>query len=195
MDGPKPRTPAVPPVGNVAPGGRGIAISARSIAIVGLLLATFAFFGLRAALDREAPTVEELAAAFTPLVTFEYEAPPPEALQVFETGLANEPEVAHFDARLVSAQGQPVATVLILAVDPDALTEPFRNEYEADFEKDTQAPTQDLEIGDSVGHLASTDELGTVIFFFDDNGFVFHVLGPDSRTVEAIARVLEVGNS
>jgi hypothetical protein len=160
-----------------------------------LVLATFAFFGVRAALEREAPSVAELATAFTPLVTFQYEPPPAEAMQVFRAGLAEESEVAHFDARLVTAGGQPLATVLILAVDPDALTEPFKDDYVADFEADTQTVAEDLEIGDTVGQLASTAELGAVIFFFDDDGFVFHVLGPDVRDVEGIARALEVGNS
>lgn len=197
MEGSEDKTPAVPPVGNVAPAGRGrtLAIPARSLALVALVVATFAFFGVRAALDRAAPTVEELAAVFTPLVTLEYGEPPPESMQVFRAGLAEQPEVAHFDARVVTEEGQAVATVLVLAVDPDSLTEAFKDEYVTEFETDTQAATEDLEVGDTIGYLAATEELGTVILFFDDDGFVFHVFGPDPRTVETIARTLEIGNS
>jgi hypothetical protein len=187
--------PAVDPVADVPPQRRPwFALSAPSVALVALVLVTLGFFGVRAALDEDAPSPDELAAAFTPLASFSYEELPSEAMQPLRAEFAKQPEVAHFDARQISKAGQPIAVVFGLALDPDDLTEDFKDDYVTGFERSSQAPVEDLQIAETVGHIAST-ELGTVIFFFDDDGFAFNVVGPDPRDVESLARALALANS
>ena len=198
MDSPQGQTsaPAVPPVGNVSPPERGRSmVSARSVGIVALVLAIFAFFGVRAAVDREPPTAEELASAFT-LPGYGFGELPPESMEPLRTAFAtqNESVVSSFEARQVTRQGTPAAVVFILSVDPDKLTEEFKDDYVSDFQRTSQAIVEDVDIADTGGYIAAAP-LGTVVFFFDDDGFVFNIVGPDRPTIEEIARALEIGNS
>lgn len=197
-----PLTPTVPPVGNVAPAGRGPRVGIpSSVAIVfGLIAAVIAFFVVQELLDQDrvAPTAAEVAAAFVPIAGYEYLEMPEEAMEPLRQAFAAEPvaddTIEHFDARQLTQAGQPSAVVFILAVDPDAMEGDFEDDYINGFTTTSQASVEDLELGDTIGHIAETP-MGTIAFFFDPKGYVFNVVGRDPASVTAVTRALEAGNS
>jgi len=195
-------TPAVPPVGNVAPAGRGrtIGIGSPVAIVVGLIAAVGAFFLVQNLLDedRVAPTAEEVAMAFIPVAGYEYLDMPAEAMEPLREAFAAEPianeTIEHFDARQLTQGGAPSAVVFILSVDPDSMAGDFEEAYIAGFNESAGATVQDLDLGDATGHIATTP-MGTVAFFFDTDGYAFNVVGRDAGSVTEIARALEQGNS
>jgi hypothetical protein len=175
-----------------------MAVSAPLAIFVGLVAAIAAFFGVRMLLDKDPPTPEEVTASFVPLAGYEYVVMPAEQMQplrdAFATQNIGETGIAHFDVRQVTQGTTPAAVVFVLAVDPDDMDGTATDEYVNGFTATTQATVEDLQIGDTAGYLATTP-LGTVAFFFDDEGLIFNVVGQNPQTVETIARALEVGNS
>ncbi len=175
-----------------------MSVSAPLAIFVGLVAAVGAFFGVRMLLDKEAPTAEEVTASFVPLTGFQYVEMPPEQMQplrdAFATQNIGDTGIAHFDVRQVTQGNTPTAVVFVLSVDPDDMDGTATDEYITGFTATTQATVQELQIGDTAGYLATTP-LGTVAFFFDDEGLIFNVVGQNPQTVETIARALEVGNS
>ena len=192
-----PIVPSVPPVGNVAPAGRGptIGIPSPVVIVVGIIAAVGAFFGVRYLLDadREAPTAEQVAAAFVPIEGYEYLDMPAEAMEPLREAFAAEPiaeeTIEHFDARQLTQAGAPSAVVFILSVDPDAIEGDFEDAYIDGFTATSQASVQELELGDTTGYIAETP-LGTIAFFFDSDGYVFNVVGRDTASVTTIVRGL-----
>ena len=198
----RPITPSVPPVGNVAPAGRGprVGIPSPVAIVVGLIAAVIAFFVVQELLDpdRVAPTAAEVAAAFVPIAGYEYIDMPDEAMDPLRQAFAAEPvadeAIEHFDARQLTQAGQPLAVVFILAVDPDSMSGDFEDNYINGFTTTSQASVDDLELGDTIGHIAETP-MGTIAFFFDPEGYVFNVVGRDPISVTSVTRALEAGNS
>lgn len=197
-----PLAPTVPPVGNVAPAGRGRTIGVPSpvVIVLGLIAAVGAFFLVQNLLDedRVAPTPAEVQAAFVPVAGYEYLEMPAEAMEPLREAFAAEPiaeeTIEHFDARQLTQGGAPSAVVFILSVDPDAMAGEFEEGYINGFTASAEATVQDLDLGDTTGHIATTP-MGTVAFFFDDDGYAFNVVGRDAVSVTEIARTLEEGNS
>ena len=197
---PIPPVPAVPPVGNVAPAGRGrtLGIPSPVVIIVGITAAVAAFFGVRYLLDedREAPTPEQVAAAFVPVEGYEYVAMPADAMEPLREAFADQPiaeeNIEHFDARQLTQAGRPSAVVFILAVDPDSIEGNFEDAYINGFTTTSQVTVQEMELGDTTGYVAETP-LGTIAFFFDSDGYVFNVVGRDMSSVQTIARALHTG--
>ena len=198
----RPITPTVPPVGNVAPAGRGprIGIPSPVAIVVGLIAAVIAFFVVQELLDQDrvAPTAAEVAAAFVPVAGYEYLEMPAEAMEPLRQAFAAEPvaddTIEHFDARQLTQAGRPSAVVFILAVDPDSMSGDFEDNYITGFTTTSQASVENLELGDTIGHIAQTP-MGTIAFFFDPEGYVFNVVGRDPASVTSVTRALEVGNS
>lgn len=168
------------------------------VILVGLVSAAAAFFGVRMLLDKDPPTAEEVSASFVALPGFQYVEMPAEQMQplrdAFATQNIGDTGIVHFDARQVTQESRPAAVVFVLSVDPDDIDGTATDEYVNGFVATTQATVQDLQIGDTPGHLATTP-LGTVAFFFDDDGLIFNVVGQDPQSVETIASALESGNS
>lgn len=167
------------------------------VVALGVLAAVGAYFAVTKATDKPAPTPEQVSAAFVPLEGFEYSEMPTESLEPLRQAFASQgagEAVAHFDARQVSSGGSPQAVVFILSVDPDEMKGSFEESYVKGFTATSQASVEDLDIGDTSGHIAETP-LGTIAFFFDADGFAFNIVGRDTATVESIARALEEGNS
>lgn len=195
-----PAVPAVPPVGNVAPAGRGrtIGIPSPVLIVVGIVAAVAAFFGVRQLLDsdREAPTPEQVAAAFVPVEGYEYVEMPADAMEPLREAFADQPiadeTIEHFDARQMTQAGTPSAVVFILSVDPDSIEGDFEDAYIDGFTATSQATVQEMELGDTTGYVAETP-LGTIAFFFDSDGYVFNVVGRDMSSVTMIARSLHTG--
>jgi hypothetical protein len=168
------------------------------VILLALIAAVGAYLAVTKVLDKPAPTEAEVAAAFVPLTGFEYVAMPPETLAPLEAAFAQQTDdtnmVAHFDARQVSENGAPIAVVFILSVDPDAMEGDFQDQYVTGFTATSQATVEDIDIGDTAGHIAETP-MGTVAFFFDVDGLAINVVGRDAPTVQQIAGALEAGNS
>ena len=189
-------TPAAPPASQpVAP--KGLSIGTPVIVLLAVVAAVGAYFAVTRVMDRPAPTAAEVDAAFVSVPGFTYSELPAATMGGLESAFTSQagPEaVAHFEARQLSAQSGPAAVVFILALDPDEMQGDFKAEYVAGFSATSQATVQDLQIGSTTGHIASTP-LGTVAFFFDEDGFAFNIVGRDVPTVESIARTLQAGNS
>lgn len=189
-------TPAAPPASQpVAP--KGLSIGTPVIVLLAVVAAVGAYFAVTRVMDRPAPTAAEVDAAFVSVPGFTYSELPAATMGGLESAFTSQagPEaVAHFEARQLSAQSGPAAVVFILALDPDEMQGDFKSEYVAGFSATSQATVQDLQIGSTTGHIASTP-LGTVAFFFDEDGFAFNIVGRDVPTVESIARTLQAGNS
>lgn len=198
----RPITPTVPPVGNVAPAGRGprVGIPSPVAIVVGLIAAVIAFFVVQELLDQDrvAPTAAEVAAAFVPITGYEYIEMPEEAMDPLRQAFAAEPvaddTIEHFDARQLTQAGRPSAVVFILAVDPDSMSGDFEDNYINGFTTTSQASVDDLELGDTIGRIAQTP-MGTIAFFFDPEGYVFNVVGRDPASVTSVTRALEAGTS
>lgn len=195
-----PVAPAVPPVGNVAPAGRGRTIGVPSpvVIVIAIIAAVAAFFGVKELLDeaREAPTPEQVAAAFIPIEGYEYVNMPTDAMEPLRQAFADEPiaeeMIEHFDARQLTQAGTASAVVFILSVDPDSIEGNFEDAYIDGFTATSQATVQEMELGDTTGYIAETP-LGTIAFFFDSDGYVFNVVGRDTSSVTTIARALHAG--
>lgn len=195
-----PITPSVPPVGNVAPGrGPRVGVPSPVAIVVGLIAAAIAFFFVQELLDpdRVAPTAAEVEAAFVPIDGYEYIDMPDEAMEPLRQAFAAEPvadeAIEHFDARQLTQAGRPSAVVFILAVDPDSMSGDFEDNYVNGFTATSQASVDDLQLGDTTGHIAETP-MGTIAFFFDPEGYVFNVVGRDPASVTSVTRALEAGN-
>ena len=195
----RPPTPSTPPGLGAppVPAKKKIMIGTPVIILFAVLAATAAYLAVTRTLDQQPPTEAEVTASFATLPGYEYADMPPEALAGLEAAFksqAGEQAVAHFDARQVSKSGQPVAVVFVLSIDPDDMQGDFEDEYVAGFTSTSQATVEDIQIGDTMGHIAATPQ-GTVAFFFDEDGLVFNVVGRDNPTVEGVARTLEAANS
>lgn len=194
--GPGVPPPPPPPVPAASPS-RKISVGTVVIVLLVVAAAVGAYFAVTKATDKPAPTAEQVSAAFVPLEGFEYSEMPAESLEPLRQAFAIQgagEAVAHFDARQVSSGGSSEAVVFILSVDPDDMKGSFEDSYIEGFTATSQASVEDLAIGDTTGHIAETP-LGTIAFFFDDDGFAFNIVGRDTATVESIARALEEGNS
>lgn len=179
------------------PASKPLSIGTPVIVLLALLVAVGAYFAVTRTMDRPAPTEAAVAAAFVPIPGLTYSELPPEAAGGLEsafTSQAGTEQVVHFEARQLSAQNGPAAVVFVLAIDPDEMQGDFEDEYVAGFTATSQATVEDLQIGSTMGHIASTP-LGTVAFFFDEDGFAFNIVGRDVPTVESIARTLQAGNA
>ena len=176
---------------------RKIRIGTPVVVLLAVLAATAAYLAVTRTLDQQPPTEAEVTASFANLPGYQYGDMPPEALAGLEDAFksqAGEQAVAHFDARQVSRSGEPVAVVFVLSIDPDDMEGDFEDEYVAGFTSTSQATVEDIQIGGTMGHIAVTP-LGTIAFFFDQDGLVFNVVGRDNPTVEGLARTLEAANS
>lgn len=166
--------------------------------VVALLAAVGAYFAATKVLDMPPPTEAEVSAAFVPLDGLTYEDMPAGTLQPLEDAFASQTDateaVAHFDAKQVMNGSDPVAVVFILSVDPDLMGGDFEDSYVTGFAATSQTTVQELSIGESTGRIAETAQ-GTIAFFFDEDGYVFNVVGRERETVGSIADSLEAGNS
>ena len=176
---------------------RKIPVGTPVIVLLVLIAAMAAYLAVTRTLDKQPPSQAEVTSSFAAIPGYQYGAMPDDAMAALEnafTSQAGEQAVAHFDARQVSKSGQPVAVVFVLSVDPDEMEGDFENEYVAGFSSTSQATVEDIQIGSTIGHIAATP-LGTIAFFFDEDGLVFNVVGRDNPTVEGVARTLEAANS
>jgi hypothetical protein len=174
-------------------------LAAAPIAIVvGVLAAIGGYLVVAKATDKPAPTADQVAASFVPIEGFTYQEMPAGTLQPLEDAFASQPgaadAVAHFDARQLLDGGEPVAVVFVLSIDPDEMKGEFESSYVTGFTATSQATVEDVQVGDTTGHIAETP-MGTIAFFFDADGYAFNVVGRDSPTVTEIAEGLEAGNS
>ena len=174
-----------------------VSIGTPVIVALALVVAVAAYFAVTKVMDQAPPTEAEVAAAFVPVPGFTYSELPPATMSALEsafTSQAGPDAVAHFEARQLAEGSEPAAVVFILALDPDDMRGSFEEQYVSGFTSTSQASVDDLRIGGTRGYIADTP-LGTVAFFFDEDGFAFNVVGRDGPTVEGIARTLEAGNS
>jgi hypothetical protein len=165
--------------------------------VIGVLAAVGAYVAVTKATDKVAPSADEVSSAFVPVSGYEYSEMPAAALEPLRAAFASqagEEAVAHFDARELTQDGTTAAVVFILSVDPDSMTGGFEASYVTGFTATSQAQVEDTQFGQTAGHIAETP-MGTIAFFFDEDGFAFNVVGRDKPTVESIARSLESGNS
>lgn len=185
-------------VGPIAPPKKGLSLGTPIVVVIALVAAVGAYFAVTRMTDQPPPTEAEVTAAFVPIPGFTYSDLPPETMSGLEsafTSQAGPDAVAHFEARQLSeGAGGPAAVVFILAIDPDDMKGSFEEQYVSGFTSTSQATVQDVQIGSTTGHVAETP-LGTVAFFFDEDGFAFNVVGRDNPTVQGIARTLQAGNS
>lgn len=191
--------PAGQPVtlGTPAQTKRGLSLGTPVIVVLALVAAVGAYFAVTKVTDRPPPTEAEVTAAFVEVPGFTYSDLPAETLGALESAFTSQagPEaVAHFEARQLSEGAGPAAVVFVLAIDPDDMRGNFEEQYVSGFTATSQATVEDIQIGSTTGHIAETP-LGTVAFFFDEDGFAFNVVGRDNPTVEGIARTLQAGNS
>lgn len=192
-----PSGPSIPATPTPAPAKRKFPVAATLIAVV-VVLALLAAYGFWIqSNDRPAPTEAEVAAAFVPIQGYEYTEMPAESLEPLRQAFAAEgaqEAVAHFDARQVSSGSSPEGVVFILSIDPDEMKGAFEESYVQGFTATSQTSVEDFMIGDTTGHIAETP-LGTIAFFFDEDGYAFNIVGRDRSTVQSIAEALEAGNS
>jgi hypothetical protein len=177
------------------------------LAVVGLvLLAVALYFNF---MRSNAPSGEEIDAAFGSLRGFEYQAVPENLIEQVKESIGQIPEAADLvvdvDARMVLEQGQPAGAVLIMGVDPDDMTgvegftaeEQFFAGFESGFQQGAGVTPEQAGFSLQKVRRAGTrmyevtSPMASAATFLDEqDGFVFIVTTRTSDSMRAISRQL-----
>jgi hypothetical protein len=152
--------------------------------------------GVKALTGSDAPSSEQVSAAFVDLYDYDYGLESPEATARLQQALASVPgaeeEVSAFETREVFLNGQRVATVMIVGIDPGIV--------ERDpFEGMTPVPGSLATFGTggpdgNFNGIELTTPSGYQRLFYDDDGLLVHVASPYEDHARAITSHLGLGN-
>ena len=171
-----------------------VAVVGLLCAIGGYLLVSNVFF------DADAPSEEEVTAAFVPVSGLSYQAPPDGTREQFralldEQGPAAD-EIAVFDMRLLLIGQQPVGAVAIFSVDPDLLDdEEFENGYISGFNANSPQQITPENVGGVDTFAGHIPGIGSMYTFFEENGLIFVVAGQQRDLMERVVTTLGAANS
>lgn len=144
------------------------------------------------------PSDEEIDAAFGSPQGYSYEEWPPEAKDVAEKAIADNPEMAdlelRFDGRMVLRDGVPLGTIVIIGMDPAELEGLDKEVLPTGVEMGPDVSLNKVSRAGAKMYEIRLPQGGAAIFLDAEDGFVVAVATRDVASMEDISAQLAVAN-